>query len=90
MNSATDVWDGGLGSSSGELGHNLMDHHFKCGAGGDVEGYEDKYYFGAGLTAYIYRATATCLAINAITCVALATRVVQAAKAGAARLQKWA
>jgi choline dehydrogenase-like flavoprotein len=46
MNSATDVWDGGLGSSSGELGHNLMDHHFKCGASGEVEGYEDKYYYG--------------------------------------------
>jgi choline dehydrogenase-like flavoprotein len=46
MNSATDVWEGGLGSSSGELGHNLMDHHFKCGAGGEVEGYEDKYYYG--------------------------------------------
>ncbi|WP_353132169.1 GMC family oxidoreductase [Pseudopedobacter sp.] len=46
MNSATDVWDGGLGSSSGQLGHNLMDHHFKTGASGEVEGYEDKYYFG--------------------------------------------
>ena len=46
MNSATDVWEGGLGSSSGELGHNAMDHHFRCGAGGRVEGYEDKYYFG--------------------------------------------
>ncbi|WP_017260338.1 GMC oxidoreductase [Pedobacter arcticus] len=46
MNSATDVWEGGLGSSSGELGHNLMDHHFRAGAGGTVEGYEDKYYFG--------------------------------------------
>jgi choline dehydrogenase-like flavoprotein len=46
MNSATDVWEGGLGSSSGELGHNLMDHHFKCGASGEVEGYDDKYYFG--------------------------------------------
>ncbi len=46
MNSATDVWEGGLGSSSGELGHNVMDHHFRCGAGGQVEGYEDKYYFG--------------------------------------------
>ncbi|WP_346237849.1 GMC oxidoreductase [Niabella insulamsoli] len=46
MNSATDVWEGGLGSSSGELGHNLMDHHFRCGASGRVEGYEDKYYFG--------------------------------------------
>ena len=46
MNSATDVWPGGLGSSSGELGNNLMDHHFRTGAGGKVEGYDDKYYFG--------------------------------------------
>ena len=46
MNSATDVWDGGLGSSSGELGHNVMDHHFRCGASGTMEGYEDKYYYG--------------------------------------------
>lgn len=46
MNSATDVWEGGLGSSSGELGHNLMDHHFRCGAGGRVEGYLDKTVYG--------------------------------------------
>jgi choline dehydrogenase-like flavoprotein len=46
MNSATDIWPDGLGSSSGELGHNLMDHHFRCGASGDAEGYDDKYYFG--------------------------------------------
>ncbi|RYF96711.1 MAG: GMC family oxidoreductase [Chitinophagaceae bacterium] len=46
FNSATDVWQGGLGSSSGELGHNVMDHHFRCGAGGQAEGYDDKYYFG--------------------------------------------
>jgi choline dehydrogenase-like flavoprotein len=46
MNSATDVWQGGLGSSSGELGHNIMDHHLGVGAGGQVEGYEDKYIFG--------------------------------------------
>ncbi len=46
MNSATDVWPGGLGSSSGELGHNIMDHHLGVGASGIVEGYEDKYYFG--------------------------------------------
>lgn len=46
MNSATDVWEGGLGSSSGELGHNIMDHHLGVGAGGQVEGYEDKYTFG--------------------------------------------
>jgi choline dehydrogenase-like flavoprotein len=46
MNSATDVWPGGLGSSSDELGHNVMDHHLGVGARGDIEGYDDKYYFG--------------------------------------------
>ena len=46
MNSATDIWPEGLGSSSGELGHNVMDHHFRCGASGKVEGFEDKYTFG--------------------------------------------
>jgi len=46
MNSATDIWPDGLGSSSGELGHNVMDHHFRLGAGGRAEGYEDKYEFG--------------------------------------------
>ena len=46
MNSATDVWPDGLGSSSGELGHNIMDHHLGVGASGWVEGYEDKYYYG--------------------------------------------
>lgn len=46
MNSATDIWPGGLGSSSGELGHNVMDHHYMLGAKGLVEGYDDKYYYG--------------------------------------------
>ena len=46
MNSATDIWPEGLGSSSGELGHNVMDHHFRLGASGDAEGYDDKYYYG--------------------------------------------
>ncbi len=46
MNSATDIWPDGLGSSSGELGHNVMDHHFRVGAGARVEGFEDKYIFG--------------------------------------------
>jgi len=46
MNSATDVWPDGLGSSSGELGHNIMDHHSHIGASGAIEGYEDKYYYG--------------------------------------------
>lgn len=46
MRSATDIWPEGLGSSSGELGHNVMDHHLKLGASGEVEGFEDKYYSG--------------------------------------------
>lgn len=46
MNSATDVWPDGLGSSSGELGHNIMDHHLGVGASGSVEGFEDKYIYG--------------------------------------------
>ena len=46
MNSATDIWPDGLGSSSGELGHNVMDHHFRLGANGQVEGFSDKREFG--------------------------------------------
>ncbi|MFZ9660231.1 MAG: GMC oxidoreductase [Chitinophagaceae bacterium] len=46
MNSATDIWPDGLGSSSNELGHNVMDHHYMLGASGTVEGYEYKYYYG--------------------------------------------
>lgn len=48
LRSATDEWPGGLGSSSGELGHNLMDHHFRVGASGrmDGDGLEDRNTFG--------------------------------------------
>lgn len=46
MNSATDIWPDGLGSSSGELGRNIMDHHLGAGARGRIEGYEDVYYYG--------------------------------------------
>jgi choline dehydrogenase-like flavoprotein len=46
MNSATDIWEGGLGSSSGELGHNVMDHTLGNGARGVIEGFDDKYTFG--------------------------------------------
>ena len=46
MNSATEVWPEGMGSSSGELGHNVMDHHYNIGASGTVEGFEDQYVYG--------------------------------------------
>ena len=52
LRSARDVWPGGLGSSSGELGHNLMDHHFRCGAEGMLEGLDDKYYSGRRPTGF--------------------------------------
>jgi choline dehydrogenase-like flavoprotein len=52
LRSATDVWPGGLGSSSGQLGHNLMDHHFRCGAEGDLDGMEDKYVYGRRPTGF--------------------------------------
>ena len=46
LNSATPEFPNGLGNSSGELGHNLMDHHMGSGAGGDMPGHEDKMPFG--------------------------------------------
>ena len=52
MNSATDVWPDGLGSSSGELGHNAMDHHIYSGASGRVEGFDDKYIYGRRPSTY--------------------------------------
>src|SRR5690349_19888932 len=52
MRSATDVWPGGLGSSSDALGRNLMDHHFRCGAEGKLDGMEDKYVYGRRPTGF--------------------------------------
>ncbi len=46
LNSANEIWPDGLGSSSGQLGNNLMDHHLGVRVSGSVEGYEDKYYYG--------------------------------------------
>ncbi len=46
MQSKSDRFPNGLGNDSGELGHNVMDHHFLVGASGKFEGYEDKYYKG--------------------------------------------
>lgn len=46
MNSKSDRFPNGFGNDSGELGHNLMDHHFKVGASGRYPGFEDKYYKG--------------------------------------------
>lgn len=46
LNSATPEFPDGLANSSGELGHNLMDHHMGAGASGMMPGHEDMMPFG--------------------------------------------
>ncbi|RMZ49858.1 GMC family oxidoreductase [Flavobacteriaceae bacterium PRS1] len=46
LQSKSNRFPNGLGNDSGELGHNIMDHHFQVGARGIVEGFEDKYTKG--------------------------------------------
>lgn len=46
LNSVSNRFPDGLGNDSGELGHNIMDHHIGVGASGTFEGFEDRYYWG--------------------------------------------
>ncbi len=46
LQSKSNRFPNGLGNDSGELGHNIMDHHLGAGASGKIEGFEDKYYKG--------------------------------------------
>jgi choline dehydrogenase-like flavoprotein len=46
LNSTSNRFPNGLGNDSGELGHNLMDHHFRVGASGTAVGMDDQYYYG--------------------------------------------
>lgn len=46
LQSTSDRFPNGLGNDSGELGHNIMDHHFRVGASGNYNGFQDKYYTG--------------------------------------------
>jgi choline dehydrogenase-like flavoprotein len=46
LNSSTTEFPNGLANSSGELGHNLMDHHMGSGASGFMPGHQDKMPFG--------------------------------------------
>jgi choline dehydrogenase-like flavoprotein len=46
LNSISNRFPNGMGNDSGELGHNLMDHHYRIGATGAYDGFEDKYYKG--------------------------------------------
>jgi choline dehydrogenase-like flavoprotein len=46
LNSISSRFPNGMGNGSDQLGRNLMDHQYRAGAGGDMEGFEDKYYIG--------------------------------------------
>ena len=46
MQSKSDRFPNGMGNQSGELGHNIMDHHLGVGARGISDKHKDKYYIG--------------------------------------------
>ena len=46
LNSKSDRHPDGFGNESGELGHNMMDHHYGMGGSGTFNGMKDKYYKG--------------------------------------------
>lgn len=46
LNSKSNRFPNGLGNDSQQLGHNLMDHHFRTGASGVWDGDLDKYSYG--------------------------------------------
>ena len=46
LNSVSDAFPNGLGNSSEQVGHNLMDHHYGVGAYGESEDFEDHYFYG--------------------------------------------
>ena len=46
MQSKSERFPNGMGNDCGELGHNIMDHHFKVGARATYDGFKDRYYSG--------------------------------------------
>ncbi|PWV51810.1 GMC oxidoreductase [Chitinophaga sp. S165] len=44
LNSVSNRFPNGFGNDSEQVGHNLMDHHFGVGAGGEYDGFQDQYY----------------------------------------------
>lgn len=46
LQSKSERFPNGLGNDSGELGHNIMDHHFHVGASAKAIGFDDKYVKG--------------------------------------------
>jgi choline dehydrogenase-like flavoprotein len=46
LNSVSNRFPQGLGNSSGQVGHNLMDHFTGTGAQGEITAFDDRYYSG--------------------------------------------
>jgi choline dehydrogenase-like flavoprotein len=46
LNSMSNRFPNGLGNNNDIVGRYLMDHHFRCGASGTAEGFEDQYLYG--------------------------------------------
>ncbi len=46
LNSKSKSFPNGLGNSSGQIGHNLMDHVVTAGTEAEYDGFEDEYYSG--------------------------------------------
>jgi len=46
LNSTSGRFTNGLGNDSGQVGHNLMDHHSSAGASGMHNSFKDQYYKG--------------------------------------------
>ncbi|HLK27175.1 MAG TPA: GMC family oxidoreductase [Puia sp.] len=46
LNSVSKRFPNGLGNSSGQVGHNLMDHFLGAGGQGESDAFPDEYYFG--------------------------------------------
>lgn len=46
LNSKSSRFPDGFGNDSGQVGHNLMDHHSSAGASGTHDGFKDVYYKG--------------------------------------------
>lgn len=46
LNSRSEAFPNGLGNTSGELGHNMMDHHYGMGAAGILPDLKETYYSG--------------------------------------------
>jgi choline dehydrogenase-like flavoprotein len=46
LNSTSSRFPNGFGNDSGALGKYFMDHHFRVGANGTLEGFDDQYVFG--------------------------------------------